>query len=149
MEFPVIINGRTVGKMTVCKNGGKTVIDAKCSMQPGIIRLSAYGCGKEIYLGVMQPENGVLHIHRHFTPNEARQFPHKFSHAAPRGEKQPEEDTVWTSDQLGILYTSVDGESLCAIPNKLGIRHRGEELPGRIIEGEYYRIFKIGKITRT
>ena len=149
MEYPVIIEGRRVGKMIISHTGGKTVIDARCAIRPGIIRLSAYGCGKEIYLGVMQPDNGMLHIHKHFSSSEAKIFPKLFSHAGILGELLQEKDTIWSFGEIGILYAQEGDNMLCAIPQKLGIRHRGGELPSRIIDNTEYRIFKIGNTHQT
>ena len=58
--YPVLINGEKKGTLTVSREGLTTRFDAKCEDPGTLVRLSVYGGGKEGYLGVMTPENGVL-----------------------------------------------------------------------------------------
>jgi len=151
-EYPIIINGKTRGKLMVWKKGNKTVFDASCPEAGGMIRLSVFGEGREGYLGVMQPINKGMHIRRVLSPAELRGFPCKIEYAGCRGAKmnnaQPI-DTLWRKDELGILYAEENGEALCAIPRRLGIAYNSQELTERNIEGESYRVYKIGKINRS
>lgn len=152
-EYPVIINGKTTGKLTVSRHNNRIVFSAVCALCSGVTRLSAYGGGKEIYLGVMQPENGQLRLKRAFTPNEMKGFPACITHAGLKGERPSEEqhvekDILWSRDGIGLLWTETESEKLCAIPRHFRLAMRGEELESRNIEGTMYRIFKIGKNDR-
>jgi hypothetical protein len=151
-EYPVIIDGKQMGRLRVCRQGNKTVFFASCPEARGLIRLSVYGGGREGYLGVMQPENGGMCLRRTMGKNELVNFPDKITHAARRGQAQTEPaaaksdsapDTLWKPDGLGFLWAQEHGEKLCAIPQKFGIARNGTELPCRTIEGTEYRIFKI------
>ena len=151
-EYPIIINGKQQGKLRLYKQGNKTVFDAFCPYLSGLIRLSVFGEEGEGYLGVMQPGNGGMHLRRMLSMAEMRAFPGQIEYAGikgskPRNTETPE--TTWTRDQLGILHAQEKEELLCAIPSRLGIAYSGDELPARNIEGETYRVFKIGKINRS
>lgn len=61
--YPVLINGEKKGALTVSREGLTTRFDAKCEDPGTLVRLSVYGGGKDGYLGVMTPENGVLTLH--------------------------------------------------------------------------------------
>jgi len=151
-EYPVVIDGNEAGKLRVYKQGNKTVFDAFCRDISGIIRLSVYGCGREGYLGVMQPGNGGMHLRKILSPAELRRFPIKIEYAGVQGQKPTppgEVDTLWKADSLGMLHAAENGNILCAIPQKLGIAISWEELPQRKINGITYRVFKSGNNNRT
>ena len=73
--YPVLINGEKKGTLTVSREGLTTRFDAKCEDPGTLVRLSVYGGGKEGYLGVMTPENGVLTLHRRLTRAALAAFP--------------------------------------------------------------------------
>ena len=91
--YPVLINGEKKGTLTVSREGLTTRFDAKCEDPGTLVRLSVYGGGKEGYLGVMTPENGVLTLHRRLT---LAAFPAEIELAAEAGrntsapERRPE-----------------------------------------------------------
>ena len=149
-EYPIIIEGKKSGRLHIARQGNKTVFDAVCGMRGEVTRISAYGEGKEIYLGVMQPVNNRLHLRRVFSPAEMKSFPTKISHVGLRGEEpaapeEQEKDTLWRPDHLGLLWAEEQGERLCAIPRRLNLAMRGTELEPRSIGGTEYRVFKTGK----
>jgi len=150
----VLLDGRQAGTLTVSAEGDKVLFDAFCPGTTALVRLSAWGAGQELYLGVMQPEGGGLRLRRALRRREIPFSPEKLTHASRRGEDaarsipSAEPDTLWRADALGMLWTETDRDALCAVPKRLGIARRGEELPERVIGGEAYRIFKIGKKRR-
>ena len=83
--YPIIIDGETVGTLTEDRQGARTVFDAECRMQPGVVRLSVYGGGKEGYLGVLAPEGGKLRLHKALSRSQLREFPAKIETAEPSG----------------------------------------------------------------
>lgn len=156
-KYPVMLNEKESGTLTITRQGVKYNFDAFCPDTDVFIRLSVYGNGKEGYLGVMQPENGGMRLRRSLSLNAVSKFPEKISYAGQRGERpkvkiQPapsqvpekvlEVDTLWSADALGVLWCEEYGQSLCAVPKRLGIVYQGEELPERDIEGTNYRVFK-------
>lgn len=94
--YPVLINGEKKGMLTVSREGLTTRFDAKCEDPGTLVRLSVYGGGKEGYLGVMTPENGVLTLHRRLTRAALAAFPAEIELAAEAGrntsapERRPE-----------------------------------------------------------
>lgn len=83
--YPVLINGEKKGTLTVSCEGLTTRFDAKCEDPGTLVRLSVYGGGKEGYLGVMTPENGVLTLHRRLTRAALAAFPAEIELAAEAG----------------------------------------------------------------
>lgn len=85
--YPVLINGEKKGTLTVSREGLTTRFDAKCEDPGTLVRLSVYGGGREGYLGVMTPENGVLTLHRRLTRAALAAFPAEIEFAAEAGRK--------------------------------------------------------------
>ena len=96
--YPVLINGEKKGTLTVSREGLTTRFDAKCEDPGTLVRLSVYGGGKEGYLGVMTPENGVLTLHRRLTRAALAAFPAEIELVAEAGrntsapERRPESE---------------------------------------------------------
>ena len=94
--YPVLLCGEKKGTLTVSREGLTTRFDAKCEDPGTLVRLSVYGGGKEGYLGVMTPENGVLTLHRRLTRAALAAFPAEIEFAAEAGrntsapERRPE-----------------------------------------------------------
>lgn len=100
--YPIIIDGVEMGSCTVRREGGYTVFSLDCGMVEGVIRLSAYGGGREGYLGVPVPRNGRLRLEKKLSPSALRSFPEAIDcvslaggmameEAVPTMEKLPEE----------------------------------------------------------
>ena len=87
--YPIMIDEELAGKLTVEKQGGRTVFDAECRMLPGIVRLSVYGGGKEGYLGVLAPEDGKLRLHKALSRGDMRDFPAEIDAAERSGLNRP------------------------------------------------------------
>lgn len=69
-SFPVMADGRNVGKVTIEQNGQLFVFNCTCNLKSNdILRLAAVCDGKYTPLGVMAPEAGVLHLKKSFTKN--------------------------------------------------------------------------------
>lgn len=73
--YPLILDGEQAGEAAVRREGGWTVFDVRCRAMEGILRVSAWGGGREGYLGVLAPEGDGLALHRRFSRNELREFP--------------------------------------------------------------------------
>lgn len=85
--YPVLLCGEKKGTLTVSCEGLTTRFDAKCEDPGTLVRLSVYGGGREGYLGVMTPENGVLTLHRRLTRAALAAFPAEIEFAAEAGRK--------------------------------------------------------------
>ena len=85
--YPVLLCGEKKGTLAVSREGLTTRFDAKCEDPGTLVRLSVYGGGREGYLGVMTPENGVLTLHRRLTRAALAAFPAEIEFAAEAGRK--------------------------------------------------------------
>ena len=83
--YPIMIDETLAGKLTVDRQGARTVFDAECRMLPGLIRLSVYGGGKEGYLGVLAPEDGKLRLRKALSRAQMRAFPEEIESAERAG----------------------------------------------------------------
>ena len=83
--YPIMIDETLAGKLTVDRQGARTVFDAECRMLPGLIRLSVYGGGKEGYLGVLVPEDGKLRLRKALSRAQMRAFPEEIESAERAG----------------------------------------------------------------
>ena len=83
--YPIMIDETLAGKLTVDRQGARTVFDAECRMLPGLIRLSVYGGGKEGYLGVLAPEDGKLRLRKVLSRAQMRAFPEEIESAERAG----------------------------------------------------------------
>ena len=83
--YPIMIDETLAGKLTVDRQGARTVFDAECRMLPGLIRLSVYGGGKEGYLGVLAPEDGKLRLRKALSRSQMRAFPEEIESAERAG----------------------------------------------------------------
>lgn len=91
MEHPIIIDGNAAGSLTVTEDGLFTVFEATLPGYGELLRLSAYGGGREGYLGVMQPWSGGLYLRRRLSRSELRRMPEVIEYAAPAGLCTPAE----------------------------------------------------------
>lgn len=83
-KYPVIIDGKTAGEITVENRGIMTEFSARCADSGKLVRLSVYG-EKEGYIGVMLPENGELTLKKSFSRLAMRGFPKEILYAGPSG----------------------------------------------------------------
>ena len=85
--YPIIVNGKQAGELTVSKEGMLTRFDAVCADLGGkVLRLSLYGEGREGYLGVMLPGNGLLRLTKSLSKLGLAGFPENPTHAAEAGQ---------------------------------------------------------------
>ena len=83
---PILLDGAVAGKLTVSRQGARTVFDAWCAPMEGIVRISVYGGGAEGCLGVLAPEGDGLTLHRRLSPTEMRAFPREIERVGRAGE---------------------------------------------------------------
>ena len=140
MKYPLYIDGKPKGTLTVTQDKLHLAFYAECEYTPKLVRLSVFGKGKSAYLGVMEPKDNKLILCRRKSRSELKNFPTPIEYAADKvietGEK--ETDIIWYEDPNGILRT----REYIAIP--ASIRHpRGCDI--RRINGREYIVFP-GKI---
>jgi len=87
-SYPIILDGETVGELTVTREGLFWNFDAKCEMRSEIVRLSVYGDGLEAYLGIMEPIGDMLRLTKKLSRSALAAFPAKISHAGQKGEAE-------------------------------------------------------------
>lgn len=85
-EYPILLRGEKKGILTVTQEGLNTVFAAKCEDPGRLLRLSVYGDSREGYLGVMQPENGVLRLTKRLSRTAMSAFPGKIEYAGEAGQ---------------------------------------------------------------
>lgn len=162
--YPIMLDGVLAGKLKVDVKGARTVFDAECKMQPGLVRISVYGGGREGYLGVLAPEGEALALHRTLSREQMRAFPAEIESVERAGrsvesaadtETAAAEPAAETETEVpaetGALdwYASPDGALVCfdgehsliALP--LGDPRIPEGVAGerRTVEGGEYLIF--------
>ena len=143
MEYPIIIDGREQGRLQVFRQGLYTVYRARCAMQPGLVRLSVYGQGKEGCLGLMQPCSQGLFLERRLSKEAQRSFPQRIELVTRSGEKNPEQGRfsfMWRRRSDGTLYAFDGQHMLIAFPAQLRSRHF-PQLRLRTIENREYLLF--------
>lgn len=145
-KYPIIIDGKTEGELSVSTQGAKTLFRAECRMLDGIVRLAVFGDGDSAYLGVLAPRKDRLCLEKKFSRSEMKQFPEKIEYAAPPDEaprkaliKDDADDVVWEKACDGALFFMDGARSLVALPagdkRLIGQRHEM-----RIINGEQYAV---------
>ena len=103
--YPLLLDGTQAGEVRVSVQGGWTVFEASCAAQPGVVRISVYGAGREGYLGVLAPDGEALTLRRRLSRSELRSFPTEIEYAARAGkplksksEHEPELQPVGRAD---------------------------------------------------
>lgn len=74
-KIPLRLEGEVRGEVRVYPEGLHTVFEAVCPPAGRMVRLWLHGDGGKIYLGVMEPRGGRLHLRRAFTRMELEAFP--------------------------------------------------------------------------
>ena len=140
-EYPLYINGKTAGTLSVYTEGLLTVFRAQCRSGHGIIKLYVFGEGKSAYLGTMQPGKNGQYLVRKLSRSEKSRLPSKISYAADAKLSDKEDDTdLWLQSPDGVLYR-FDGEySFVAIPAKMRHKPPRRDIV-RSINGREYIIF--------
>ncbi len=85
-RYPLILDGRQAGEVTVTRAGGWTVFRARCTGASGIVRISVYGGGREGYLGVLAPEEDAMTLCRRMSRSALRDFPSPIEYAGRAGQ---------------------------------------------------------------
>ena len=139
MELPIIIDGGTVGKLTVRREGAYMVCRGQAEWHgEGLLRLWLYGEGEPLYVGVLQPD-GTLR--KRYTLSEFGCDAKTYCGNAPRESAARETDIVWYRQPDGTLYRTGDGVRYIAFPAD-GVRlPRGCSGVRRMIEGREYVVF--------
>jgi len=85
-SYPIILDGETVGEITITREGLFWCFEAKCEPQKELVRLSVYGDGKEGYLGIMEPFGDILRLTRKISRSALRDFPDRITHGGQKGD---------------------------------------------------------------
>lgn len=162
--YPVILDGREQGELTVHQQGLTTEFTARCADLGRLLRLSVYGGGAEGYLGVMEPMGGALYLCRRFSRAAMAGFPEEIEYAAESGaantppapppkEKDTtpsrgrtgrrERDRLWYSAPDGSLYTAWEGKTYRAIPMAAWGLPLERAVERRVIDGVEYAVFEV------
>ena len=174
-KYPVMMDGRLRGTLSVSREGALTVFEMSCNLPEGIYRMSVYGPdGREGYLGVLSPEGGRMCLRKSLSRNAMRAFPENILEAGPSGkgqaaaaeEKHGEEEKkqpavqkaeapsvsaagelCWYSSPVGALVSFDREHSLLALP--LGDERIPSAPPGepRSIEGRDYLVYITRNLT--
>ena len=169
--FPVIIDGKTAGTLTVTPAGLTTEFLACCADPGRLVRLSVYGEGGEGYLGVMEPMGSRLRLCRRLSRAAMTGFPDPIAYASEAGaehapapvpvpeEKPPprgnrsrggsaQKDLLWYAVGDGSLYTVSGGVGYRAIPMAAWGLPLERAVEKRTIDGVEYAVFALddGKI---
>ena len=155
MEYPLMLGGKTRGRVNVSREGLYTVVSATAESTGELTRLWLCGEGASFYLGVMREENGRLLFSKRYTRRECAAFPKNIAFASdrksePKAEKrreappQPTQSTdggiVWHTGRNGALTASDGNTRLLALPSDIGRSVPGADI--RIIEGREYMVFR-------
>lgn len=60
MEIPILIDGAEAGTLTLTQEGSGWTAQAKLRDIGRVARLTLYGAGGSVYLGIPVPENGAM-----------------------------------------------------------------------------------------
>ena len=119
-NYPIIIDGRETGRISVDREGLFWCFEANSEMCDGIIRLSVYGDGQEGYLGVMEPRGNGLRLRKKLSRAGLTAFPKTISHGGRQGEPQtvlsadePAESSELISDEPPCEEAPADGGEDC------------------------------------
>lgn len=105
MEYPLIIDGKRAGTLSVEEDGLFTVFEAAADTADRLVRLAVYGGGAEGYLGVMQPWSGGMYLHRRLTHRELAAMPQRIEYAAPAGQCTVPENTAHEANMDAVIAT--------------------------------------------
>jgi hypothetical protein len=93
--YPVILDEKLVGQLTVSRQGLMTRFHVQCPYREGLIRLSVYGPEhQEGYLGVLIPDgSGGLFLKKELSRRDLEKFPGEIDHCGIAGEHWTEPET--------------------------------------------------------
>ncbi len=83
MVLPIYIDGKKEGELTIERQGAATVMRARLRDVGRVVRLNVYG-ERTGYLGVPEPDGGVLRLTKRFSPMEMNRFPQRPEYAGDR-----------------------------------------------------------------
>ena len=151
-RYPVRVDGRDAGVLTVSREGLWSVFSLRCADPGRLLRLSVYGDGAEGYLGVPEPEGGELRLVRRFSAAQTARLPGRIEYAGEAGlspaglTEKPvrgrETETLWYAVGDGTLYTRTPRGAWRAVPLTGGRLPPGAA-EARRIEGADYALFPL------
>lgn len=157
MDFPFYYKGKRAGTLQVSESGVYTLFRlAAEKIGEKMLRVSVYGAGKELCLGLAEVRAGKISFEKKLSRQSLRAFPSKIEYAAAAGEREEqktaetagektekktgENGLLWEKRPDGSLFTHDGISNLVALPANL----RGEAGKERIkvIEGRSYMLFR-------
>jgi len=86
--YPIFIDERETGTVSVAKEGLFWCFEARSETVPDMVRLSVFGEGGEGYLGIMEPKDGLLWLRKRLSKAAVSGFPFPITHGGRRGAGQ-------------------------------------------------------------
>ncbi len=83
--YPIFIDERETGIVSVAKEGLFWCFEAQSETVPDMVRLSVFGEGGEGYLGVMEPKDGLLWLRKKLSKSAVSGFPCPITHGGRKG----------------------------------------------------------------
>ena len=138
MDYPILENGREIGRLHARQEGLYTVFEARLPPRGELTRLYLCGGGESRLLGLMEPGQEGCFLCRRLSRRELPPLL-RCASTAPDGREKRETtaDSMWTAVEKGILYDRQHG--LIAIPS--GLHNRGSRLRIEVIGGKEYIVF--------
>lgn len=75
MDYPLLLGGEKAGLLHVEQQGLYTCMEISTHVREGLLRIWVQGGGQEAYLGLLQPGEGGMTLHRRFSRRELAAFP--------------------------------------------------------------------------
>ena len=105
MEIPILIDGAEAGTLTLTQEGSGWTAQAKLRDIGRVARLTLYGAGGSVYLGIPVPENGAMTLTKrlpalNFLPEYCAETQRRTEESppAPRQETPTPEPVTETAD---------------------------------------------------
>lgn len=151
-EYKITEGERSVGTLTLRRDGLYTLVEAAAEPRGELTRLYITGAGKSACLGLMKPEGGLVKLRRRLTRLELQALPERIETVStcpqeelvkPPATKKAQKaslENVWLQMPDGSLVMTAAEEKYIALPAKLRRVPPGVRL--YVINGQEYLIFR-------
>ena len=141
MEYPIVENGKEIGRLMARQEGLYTVFEARLPSRPALTRLYLCGGGESRLLGVMEPGDDGCRLCRRLSRREltARiEYASTSPGEKPAAPKEAVRDEGWIPGRGGMLYH--EERRLLAIP--AGLRPGSKKARTMSLHGKEYIVFR-------
>lgn len=142
MLYPVLVDGKKCGTLTVEAQGVYTFFTAELKKQPALTRLFVYGDGAAAYLGTAENRPDQTVLRRKFSRREMQNFPQRIEYCANAPVTAPKETSgalLWRPAGNGVLTAEKDGAVLVALRAEL--RRPSRCIRTVTVNGKEYIVF--------